>query len=137
MSNQPGRSILSNLQGKQLTVEDLAKRAVALAAEMLIEARAQQTEAEKRQAAKIEGMMNDPMGKVMTMALSDQAFRSHNPSRINDQIRHLIEGYGVPSYFGDWEQAALELGTRVGQYIPHMVVPFVVAKLRAETSSVI
>ncbi|MCB0060558.1 MAG: hypothetical protein KDE19_00515, partial [Caldilineaceae bacterium] len=137
MADQPGKSILSSVKGKELSVEQLAERAVALAAALLQGAQAQQTETEKRQAAKIAGMMDDPMGKVMTMALSDQAFRSHDPSRINDQIRHLIAGYGVPSYFADWEQVALELGTRIGQYIPHMVVPFVVAKLRAETSSVI
>ena len=137
MSVQRGQSILSNIKGSRSTVEVLTEQVVELTAELLAAAQAQQTEAEKRQAAKIEGMMNDPMGKVMTMALSDQAFRSHNPGRINDQIRHLIAGYGVPRYFADWEQVALELGTRIGQYIPHMVVPFVVSKLRAETSSVI
>ena len=137
MVEQPGRSILSAVKGQTLTAEMLTEQAVALAGELLTVAQAQQTEAEKKQAAKIGGMMGDPMGKVMTMALSDQAFRSHNPSRINNQIRHLIAGYGVPSFFADWEQVALELGTRIGQYIPHLVVPFVVAKLRAETSSVI
>jgi RHH-type proline utilization regulon transcriptional repressor/proline dehydrogenase/delta 1-pyrroline-5-carboxylate dehydrogenase len=137
ISASAAQSILAAVKGQSLSVEQLTAYAVELAAELLTAAQAQQTETEKRQAAKIEGMMNDPLGKIMTMALSDQAFRSHNPARINDQIRHLIEGYGVPSYFADWEQIALALGTRVGEYIPHMVVPFVVAKLRAETSSVI
>ncbi len=124
-------------QQQQLTPTDLAEKAVDLAATLLTKAQEEQTATEKRQAAKIAGMMKDPLGKVMTMALSDQAFRSHNPARINDQILHLIKGYGVPSYFADWEQVALDLGSRVGQYIPHLVVPFVVAKLRAETNSVI
>ncbi|MCB9156565.1 MAG: proline dehydrogenase family protein [Caldilineaceae bacterium] len=118
-------------------VQQWAAQAVDLAAQLLTTAQAQQTAAEKRQAAKIAGMMRDPRGKLMTMALSDQAFRSHDPARINDQIMHLIHDYGVPAYFADWEQVALELGTRIGQYIPHLVVPFVVARLRAETSSVI
>ncbi|MEZ4709698.1 MAG: bifunctional proline dehydrogenase/L-glutamate gamma-semialdehyde dehydrogenase [Caldilineaceae bacterium] len=118
-------------------VQELAHRAVDLAAHLLTDAQAQQTATEKRQAAKIAGMMRDPLGKLMTMALSDQAFRSHDPARINDQIMHLIHDYGVPAYFADWEQVALELGTRIGQYIPHLVVPLVVARLRAETSSVI
>lgn len=121
----------------RLSPNELAEQAVELAATLLNEAQAQQTGTEKRQAAKIAGMMDDPMGKIMTMALSDQAFRSHEPARINDQILHLIDGYGVPAYFADWEQVALDLGSRIGQYIPHMVVPFVVAKLRAETSNVI
>ena len=129
--------LLASAKHQDLSVDEMAIRAIELAAELLQAAQAQQTENEKRQSTKIWGMMNDPNGKVMTMALSDQAFRSHNPARINDQIRHLIEGYGVPIYFADWEQIALALGTRVGEYIPQMVVPFVVAKLRAETSNVI
>ena len=137
MNQASTHSLLAEVKGQSLTVEELAEQAVKLAAELLNAAQAQQTDAEKKQAAKIKGMMDDPMGKLMTMALSDQAFRSHSPGRINNQIRHLIEGYGVPAYFADWEQVALELGTRIGQYIPHLVVPFVVAKLRAETSSVI
>lgn len=119
------------------SLNELTQSAIKLAANLLEAAHDQQSSREKRQASKIAGMMRDPAGKTMTMALSDQAFRSQNPIRINDQIRHLIEGYGVPSYFSGWEQVALELGTRIGEYIPHLVVPLVVAKLRAETSNVI
>ena len=110
MNQASTHSLLAEVKGQSLTVEELAEQAVKLAAELLNAAQAQQTDAEKKQAAKIKGMMDDPMGKLMTMALSDQAFRSHSPGRINNQIRHLIEGYGVPAYFADWEQVALELG---------------------------
>ncbi|MBV7336223.1 bifunctional proline dehydrogenase/L-glutamate gamma-semialdehyde dehydrogenase [Chloroflexi bacterium TSY] len=134
---QPTNPVSSLDQTDESSPTQLAQQAVGLAAQLLTAAQAQQTSEEKRQAAKIAGMMDDPMGKLMTMALSDQAFRSHSPARINDQILHLIEGYGVPAYFADWEQVALDLGTRIGQYIPHLVVPFVVAKLRAETHNVI
>ena len=78
-----------------ITIDQLATKAVALAADLLETAKAQQTSQEKRQAVKIAGMMNDPSGKLMTMALSDQAFRSHDPKRINNQIRHLIEGLSL------------------------------------------
>ncbi|MGB1251917.1 MAG: proline dehydrogenase family protein [Candidatus Promineifilaceae bacterium] len=120
-----------------LDIETLTAQAITLAARLLEAAHQQQTSHEKKQANKIAGMMRDPQGKMMTMALSDQAFRSHSTARVNDQIRHLIDRYGIPSYFANWEQAALEIGTRIGRYIPQLVVPFVVAKLRAETSNVI
>ncbi|MEM8856926.1 MAG: bifunctional proline dehydrogenase/L-glutamate gamma-semialdehyde dehydrogenase [Chloroflexota bacterium] len=115
----------------------LAQSAIKLAADLHTAATAQQTTAEKAQANKLAGMMSDPMGKIMTQALSDQAFRSHTASRVNNQIRHLIEGYGVPQYFAWWERVALGLGTQVGRAVPSMVVPMIVAKLRAETSNVI
>jgi len=43
--------------------------------------------------------MEDPPGKALTLTLADQAFRSHTPARIADQLTHLIEQYGVSPYF--------------------------------------
>lgn len=116
---------------------ELGQQAVALAAQLLTKAKHQQTGQEKAHAAKIARMMEDPQGKAMTLALADQAFRSHTPARIADQLKHLIDHYGVPHYFAAWEQAGLHLGGLIGEYIPHLVVPLVIAKLRHETQSVI
>ncbi|MDA0246477.1 MAG: proline dehydrogenase family protein [Chloroflexi bacterium] len=128
---------IANVKTNPPSDDALAHEAVLLAADLLHEAKRQQNSTEKAQQAKIAGMMEDPNGKLMTMALSDQAFRSHDPARIADQIKHLLAEHGVPKYFANWEQIALQLGSMVGQYIPQLVVPFIVAKLRAETKSVI
>ena len=116
---------------------ELAQQAVTLAAQLLTTAQHQQTVRERAHAAKIARMMEDRQGKAMTMALADQAFRSHSPARIADQLKHLIDHYGVPHYFAAWEQAGLHLGGLIGEYIPHLVVPLVIAKLRHDTQSVI
>ncbi len=55
-------------------------------------------------------MMADPHGKELTIALVDQAFRSHRPERIADQLRHLLHVYGTPQYMDWWERVALALG---------------------------
>jgi RHH-type proline utilization regulon transcriptional repressor/proline dehydrogenase/delta 1-pyrroline-5-carboxylate dehydrogenase len=120
-----------------MPTDSVAEQAVALAAELLEESALRQSPDEKAQAAKIARLMADPNGKTMTMAMSDQVFRSHRPSRIADQLNYLVELYGVPSYLGNWDQWALWLGSTLGEYIPAMVVPFVVSKLRQETRSVI
>ena len=60
----------------------LPQRAVALAATLLATAKAAQTEGEHDYAQKIARMMDDPRGKALTIALSDQAFRSHRPARV-------------------------------------------------------
>ena len=57
--------------------------------------------------------------------------------RVADQINHLLEDYGIPKFFEKWEQLALGLGAHVGQYLPAIVVPFIVARLRQETNNVI
>ena len=82
-------------------------------------------------------MMEDPSGKALTLALADQAFRSRAPARIADQLRHLIEQYGVPHCFAVWEQAGLFLAGLMAIYMPQLVVPRVAAKLRNETHGVI
>ena len=64
----------------------LAHRAVELAEALLREAREQQTPEERAQAKKLARMMADPHGKELTIALADQAFRSHRPERIADQL---------------------------------------------------
>src|SRR5262245_31965479 len=117
--------------------EASTREAVALAARLLHEAQRHITRQEKRQAAKIAGMLADPHGKTLTMAMIDQAFRSHTPVRIADQIRYLLGVYGMPRYFAWWEQVALGVGNWLGRYLPHLVVPLIVAKLRHETQHLI
>jgi len=115
----------------------VAQQTVERAAEILHQANRTQTSAEKQQAAKIAAMMGDPNGKALTILLADQAFRSQRPARIADQIRHLLAVYGVPRYFAIWERAALLVGNVVGRVAPALVVPFITARLRQETNTVI
>ena len=115
----------------------LPQRAVNLAEALLAAAKANQTDAERDQAQKIARMMDDPRGKALTIALADQAFRSHRPARVADQLRHLLDRYGAPGYMEWWERSALTLGGVLAHYLPSMVVPPLVARLRQETRTVI
>ena len=82
--------------------------------------------------------MADPHGKELTIALADQAFRSRRPERIADQLAYLLERYGVPQYMDWWERVALlMLGGAMAHYLPSLVVPPIVARLRHETQNVI
>ena len=117
--------------------ERLAHRAVELAEALLREARAQQTPEEHAQAGKLARMMADPHGKELTIALADQAFRSHRPERIADQLAYLLERHGVPRFMDWWERAALLLGGAMAHYLPSLVVPPIVNRLRHETQNVI
>jgi RHH-type transcriptional regulator, proline utilization regulon repressor / proline dehydrogenase / delta 1-pyrroline-5-carboxylate dehydrogenase len=116
---------------------DLADRAVQLAEALLREARAQQTPEEHAQARKLARMMADPHGKELTIALADQAFRSRRPARIADQLAYLLERYGVPRYMDWWERVGLLLGGAMAHYLPSLVVPPIIARLRHETQNVI
>jgi len=117
--------------------DERAHRAVRLAEALLSEARARQTSDEVAQAKRLARMMADPRGKELTIALIDQAFRSRRPDRIADQLGYLLERYGVPRFMEWWERAALMLGGVMGHYLPSLVVPPIVARLRHETGSLI
>src|SRR5258705_13509880 len=106
----------------------LADRAVELAEALLREARAQQTPDERAQARKLARMLSDPHGKDLTIALADQAFRSHRPERIADQLAYLLERHGVPQYM-DWrERVGLLLGRPTAHYPPGPVRPPILAR---------
>jgi RHH-type proline utilization regulon transcriptional repressor/proline dehydrogenase/delta 1-pyrroline-5-carboxylate dehydrogenase len=114
-----------------------AERAVALAETLLAEARAGQTAEERARAERLARLMEDPRGKELTIALTDQCFRSRRPERIADQLQYLLERYGAPRFMEWWERIGLTLGALMGQYLPSLVVPPIVARLRHETEALI
>ena len=121
-----------------LSDDEIADEAVILAGKLLEDARQRETLDERAQAAKMARMMEDPHGKAMTMAMCDQVFRCHRPARIADQLNYLVEQHGRAQVsWAAGDQWALWLGSTMGEYIPSVVVPFVVAKLRQETRAVI
>ena len=119
------------------SLDQLAERAIALAARLLTSAKQRQNDQELPYSSKIARRMEDPPGKALTLALADQAFRSRNPARIADQLTRLIEQYGVPHYFAVWEQVGLFLAGLMATYMPQLVAPRVVARLHNETHDVI
>lgn len=114
-----------------------AKRAVELAEALLRAARAGQTSEERARAERLTRLMEDPRGKELTIALTDQCFRSRRPERIADQLHYLLERYGAPRFMEWWERIGLTLGALVGQYMPSLIVPPIVARLRHETEALI
>ena len=114
-----------------------AERAVVLAEALLVDARAGQTAEERARAERLARLMEDPRGKELTIALTDQCFRSRRPERIADQLHYLLERYGAPRFMEWWERIGLTLGALMGQYLPSLVVPPIVARLRHETGALI
>src|SRR5262249_43252657 len=92
----------------------LALRAVELAETLLREARAGQTSEELAHAQRLARLMEDPRGKELMIALTDQAFRSRRPARIADQLGYLLERYGAPRFMEGWGGAGRRLGAGGG-----------------------
>ncbi len=137
MSADPVRQRLDRLRGKALVPEALGEEAVELAAELLRAARRRFGPLERWRARKLSRMMDDPRGKVMTLGMADQVFRSHAAGREAKAMRRLIDDHGVPEYLPWWERAAMATGAAVSYVAPGLVMPLVSAMMRAQSRQVI
>lgn len=118
-------------------INELPAMAVELAGLLLMEAFEEQTRDDRHTAERMAAMMEDPAGKRATVSLFDQVFRSSDPSRVADQLGHLLDRSGVPHYFAGWERVALGLGAILGRFLPNLIVPAIVSRVRAETAGMI
>lgn len=137
MRIQQARNMIAKVAGKHLSVSERCARAIDLAAIMLEEAQATQTHAEKKIQGQLARMMNDPVGKVFTTNMTDQCFRSNQPSRVADQLTYTLKKFGIPKYLSIEKQLQLFAFQCFGNLLPNLFVPIAKHMVRKETSSVI
>ena len=118
-------------------IDQSAERAIELAAELLKHAVKLQTQQERRQQAELDRMIGHAEDKATLVEMTDQAFRTHTPARVADQLTHLLDVQGVPRFFSPVEQAMLRGFQSFGEYLPGVAVPLVKEKMRRETANVI
>ena len=137
MSHRTISSILTEVKEQSLTAEQVVDLAVDLAGELLTIANKNQKVSERYQGWKMARMMDDPMGKTLTLAMADQVFRSPTESRSASQFRYLIEEYGVPTYLPLHEQVAMRMAALSSAVAPDLIMPAITWKMRGESSEVI
>lgn len=120
-----------------ITHQSEVDRAIELAANLLLRAAELQTPQERRQQAELDRMINHAEDKATLVEMTDQAFRTHTPARVADQLTHLLDVQGVPRFFNPVEQAMLRGFQSFGEYLPGVAVPLVKEKMRRETANVI
>jgi RHH-type proline utilization regulon transcriptional repressor/proline dehydrogenase/delta 1-pyrroline-5-carboxylate dehydrogenase len=115
-----------------------ADQAAVRRAELLLtRALAVRTPAERREAAKLGGLVNDPAGKAFTLAMADEVFRSHVPTVQARRWRRMMRDLGVPRYLSGFDRALLRVGAAAGAVAPGVVMPQVAGRMRQESSRVI
>jgi RHH-type proline utilization regulon transcriptional repressor/proline dehydrogenase/delta 1-pyrroline-5-carboxylate dehydrogenase len=95
------------------------------------------TAEEKGIAEQMMRLLIHPLDKVILTKMIDQSFRSHNPSRVADQINSLLRKYGVPDFFSSVDKLLVQMFLGLGRYIPSISVPKVIEKLRHDSSRAI
>lgn len=116
---------------------DLCDRVTGTAEQLLASALAQQSRAERAEAVKLGGMMNDPAGKALTFAMVDEVFRSHDPATAANHFRGLLQRFGVPKYLPFFDRVLMQVGGIASRIFPGLVIPAIARKMRSESARVI
>ena len=83
---------------------------------------------------KMERLVRNPEDKAVLLALIDQSFRSQNPARVADQIAAILKRHGIPSFFSRLERLSMHFFVKIGARFPELSIPFVIDKIRKESS---
>lgn len=130
-------TILTNVKGKIVPIEELQEKAIDLAALILKEAQKVQSGSEKAKQEQLARMMKDSKGKIFAAAMTDQCFRSQNNWRVADQLCYLLKSLGFPKFLSLPRRLELKLFKTFGKMMAPLLVPLIRRILRTETSTVI
>ena len=131
------RERLARLRGATLSEGEVLEHTLALAEQLQRASEAQQRADERARAALLARMLGDPDGHVLTLLLTDRAYRSRQPARVVDAARQLLRRLGVPSFPGWLDRWRMRALLRLGPFVPGMAADGLLAKLRAESSHVV
>src|SRR5688500_3986233 len=116
---------------------DAAARAVALAAELLVESRRLEARPERRRRRRLARLLADPAGRAFTMVLTDEVARIRDKKRAARRFADVVGEQGVPAFAGPLDRMLLRVGATVAPRLPSLVMPLVIARLRRESAGII
>jgi RHH-type proline utilization regulon transcriptional repressor/proline dehydrogenase/delta 1-pyrroline-5-carboxylate dehydrogenase len=116
---------------------EFCDRVARLAEQLLETALAQQTQLERREAAKLGRLMNDPVGKAFTFAMVDQVFRSRDTKVAARRWRGLLRKFGVPGFMPVTDRILMRVGAWASHVMPGWVMKGVAKRMRSDSSRVI
>jgi RHH-type proline utilization regulon transcriptional repressor/proline dehydrogenase/delta 1-pyrroline-5-carboxylate dehydrogenase len=119
----------------ELTIEDdvLAKRAEDLA-EHWLDGSARMRGRELRRTRRIGRLLDDTEGFTFVLALTDEVLRIRDPVRAARSFRELVKSSGMPKFLGPLDRMSVRLGSVLSSLFPRVVMPLVLARVRAELS---
>ncbi len=96
-----------------------------------------QTPHERDQQHELDKLIQNPSDKATVTSITDQAFRSTSPQRSMDQLIHILDVQGIPTFFSRIDRTLLKGIRSFGGYLPGVATPLVRDKMQRETANVI
>lgn len=128
------RQLIETVRGRKLSTKERGQFSIELAAAMIQESHRQETDEEKRIQRELGRMIEDSVGKIITMSLTDQCFRTENHWRTADQVQFLLNKFGIPQYLTPFKKFQLRLFKGIGKWFAPLLVPLFKMTIRKECS---
>jgi RHH-type proline utilization regulon transcriptional repressor/proline dehydrogenase/delta 1-pyrroline-5-carboxylate dehydrogenase len=126
-------TLINETRGKTLLLKERKEKAVQLAAAILNESQLEETASEKKTQDELSQMIDDPKGKLFTLSLTDQCFRTKDSFRVADQVQYVMENIGIPSYFSGIKKLLMGLFFVVGKWFAPITVPLLKKMIHQES----
>ena len=117
--------------------EELLQKAVVRAKSWQNRANELLTHDEKGIQDELRRLLTRPMDKVILTKLIDQSFRSHDKSRVADQVNAILKQYGVPDFLSSVDRLLMQMFMGFGRFFPSLSVPKMIKKMRQDSSRAI
>ena len=118
-------------------MDQIAQRAVDLAAALAEASAKVQNASERAESAQLARMMEDDSGKAFTLAMVDRVFRSPQPAEQSARLRGFLKQFGIPKYLPVFQRLLLNSGAFASRFLPKLVMSQMEAELRRSSARVI
>ncbi len=116
--------------------EVLADEAVAVARRLLERSLELETRAERRRRRRLGRLVDDPAGRHLLFALTDEVLRIDHPAKAAHRFAAIVRERRVDA-LGPVDRALLAVGATVAPRFPQLVMPLVRRRIAAETQGVV
>ncbi len=114
----------------------LADRAVELAERLLVASTEGATRAERRRQARLGRLLEDPAGRELILALTDEVLRFDDRRTAARRFAQIVARFPT-SALGPIDGILLRAGARLAPLLPGIVMPLATRRIRSETNGIV
>jgi len=122
--------------GEPMNDAKRTQQAVALAEQLLVEAKARTTTRERARRRRLARLIDDPAGREVLLRLTDEVVRIEDPRRAAERFRAIVGGHSLRA-FGGVDRLGLHLARMATTVSPRAVMPLVRWRLRYESHGIV
>ena len=113
------------------------KEVIDWAKSFLQQANLELTPDEVKEQKKFASLVQTPEYKTFLSRMLDESSQIRDDRQLNKRVRKIIKEYGIPDFFGTFDQWLIKIYRACGYWVPSVAMPVFKAKLRKETNKII